>query len=154
MDVSLIGLVKGQALVSGPNAPPLPFWASRGWTQEATELKADDDGDGGGDVAICHVPPGNPENAHTIHVGASAVDAHLRHGDTQGPCREGGAKGGDKAPGDHDDKAGAKGQGGHDDKGGAKGSSDGKDQGAGKGQSGGKSQSGSKNQEGGKGKGK
>ena len=32
-------------------------------------------------VVLCHIPPGNPENAHTIEVGESAVDAHLEHGD-------------------------------------------------------------------------
>ncbi len=33
-------------------------------------------------VAICHVPPGNPGNAHLITVGAPAVPAHVRlHGD-------------------------------------------------------------------------
>jgi ABC-type sugar transport system substrate-binding protein len=32
-------------------------------------------------VTICHIPPGNPENAHEITVGASAVPAHLAHGD-------------------------------------------------------------------------
>lgn len=37
-------------------------------------------------VTICHIPPGNPNNAHTITVGASAVDAHLAHGDYLGPC--------------------------------------------------------------------
>lgn len=37
-------------------------------------------------VTICHVPPGNPDNAHTIRVGAPAVDAHLAHGDTLGAC--------------------------------------------------------------------
>ncbi len=35
---------------------------------------------------LCHVPPGNPGNAHTISVGGKAADAHLRHGDTLGPC--------------------------------------------------------------------
>jgi hypothetical protein len=35
---------------------------------------------------ICHIPPGNPENAHTIVVGAPAVPAHLAHGDTLGAC--------------------------------------------------------------------
>jgi ferric-dicitrate binding protein FerR (iron transport regulator) len=37
-------------------------------------------------VTICHRPPGNPGNAHTITVGAPAVPAHLGHGDTLGPC--------------------------------------------------------------------
>lgn len=33
-------------------------------------------------VDICHIPPGNPENAHFITVGASAVPAHVEnHGD-------------------------------------------------------------------------
>ena len=37
---------------------------------------------------ICHVPPGNPANAHTIVIGCSAVDAHLRNhpGDSLGAC--------------------------------------------------------------------
>ena len=38
---------------------------------------------------ICHLPPGNTDNAQTIHVGSqSAVDAHLAHGDTLGACPE------------------------------------------------------------------
>jgi hypothetical protein len=37
-------------------------------------------------VTICHIPPGNPENAHTIVVGAAAVGAHLAHGDFEGEC--------------------------------------------------------------------
>ena len=37
-------------------------------------------------VNICHVPPGNPSNAHTISVSQSAVPAHLAHGDTLGAC--------------------------------------------------------------------
>lgn len=36
--------------------------------------------------AICHIPPGNPDNAHTIYVGPGAIAAHLAHGDTIGPC--------------------------------------------------------------------
>ena len=35
---------------------------------------------------LCHIPPGNPNAAHTITVGEPAVDAHLAHGDTEGPC--------------------------------------------------------------------
>jgi len=43
---------------------------------------------GGGEakVTICHIPPGNPDNAHTIEVGAAALGAHLAHGDTLGEC--------------------------------------------------------------------
>mgnify|MGYP001619380431 CR=1 FL=1 len=37
-------------------------------------------------VMICHIPPGNPNNAHTIIVGANAVNAHLAHGDYLGEC--------------------------------------------------------------------
>jgi len=40
----------------------------------------------GNNVAVCHVPPGNPAAAHTIHVGEPAVPAHLGHGDSLGPC--------------------------------------------------------------------
>lgn len=42
-----------------------------------------------GKVTICHVPPGNPDNAHTISVSPHAVDAHLGHGDYCGPCETG-----------------------------------------------------------------
>lgn len=41
-------------------------------------------------VVICHVPPGNPDNAHTIEVSENAVDAHLAHGDYLGACTTGG----------------------------------------------------------------
>ena len=38
-------------------------------------------------TTICHVPPGNPENAHTISIGIPAVRAHFaNHNDTPGPC--------------------------------------------------------------------
>ena len=37
-------------------------------------------------IIICHKPPGNPTNAQTIEVNASAVKAHLDHGDSMGPC--------------------------------------------------------------------
>lgn len=39
-----------------------------------------------GKVAVCHIPPGNPSNAHTIRVGQPAVRAHLAHGDALGDC--------------------------------------------------------------------
>ena len=39
-----------------------------------------------GKVTICHVPPGNPDNAHTISVGPNAANAHLAHGDSSVSC--------------------------------------------------------------------
>lgn len=37
-------------------------------------------------MTVCHIPPGNPGNAHTITVGTAAVPAHLNHGDSLGAC--------------------------------------------------------------------
>lgn len=39
-----------------------------------------------GKVKICHIPPGNPANRHTIWVSQNAVNAHLAHGDYLGDC--------------------------------------------------------------------
>ena len=51
-----------------------------------------DDCEGMGKVLMCHIPRGNPDNAHEICISASAVPAHLAHGDTEGGC--GGGPGG------------------------------------------------------------
>jgi len=40
----------------------------------------------GDKVTICHIPPGNPANAHEITVDAHAIPAHLAHGDNLGSC--------------------------------------------------------------------
>ena len=37
-------------------------------------------------VYVCHIPPGNPANAHTIHISINAVPAHLAHGCSVGAC--------------------------------------------------------------------
>jgi hypothetical protein len=38
-------------------------------------------------TTICHIPPGNPANAHTLCIGNPAVGPHLsHHGDYLGPC--------------------------------------------------------------------
>lgn len=38
-------------------------------------------------VVLCHFPPGNPDNAKTLTVGAKAARAHVyHHGDTLGAC--------------------------------------------------------------------
>ncbi len=39
---------------------------------------------------VCHVPPGNPGNAHSICVGSPAVSPHIaHHGDLLGACEVG-----------------------------------------------------------------
>ncbi len=37
-------------------------------------------------VDVCHIPPGNPDNAHTITISENAVEAHMEHGDRLGAC--------------------------------------------------------------------
>ncbi|MEK9185554.1 MAG: hypothetical protein AAB863_02150, partial [Patescibacteria group bacterium] len=38
-------------------------------------------------VEICHIPPGNPDNKHTITISENAAQTHINeHGDTLGPC--------------------------------------------------------------------
>jgi hypothetical protein len=61
------------AHAAGPTPAPTPDYTGASDPQKCT---------------ICHVPPGNPPNAHTITVGCSAVQAHLRNhpGDCLGPC--------------------------------------------------------------------
>jgi len=51
------------------------------------EEEEEDDLDDGAKVTLCHIPPGNPSKAKTITVGASAVPAHLAHGDYLGACK-------------------------------------------------------------------
>ena len=48
---------------------------------EATECPTSGNPD---KVLVCHVPPGNPDNAHDICIDDSAVTAHLAHGDYLG----------------------------------------------------------------------
>ncbi len=44
-------------------------------------------------VTVCHVPPGNPDNAHDITISPRALDAHLAHGDRVGSCASAAAGG-------------------------------------------------------------
>ncbi|MBU0486390.1 MAG: hypothetical protein KKD31_00390, partial [Bacteroidetes bacterium] len=39
-------------------------------------------------LLICHIPPGNPENPHTICIKKNALEAHKAHGDYCGPCND------------------------------------------------------------------
>jgi hypothetical protein len=38
-------------------------------------------------VDVCHFPPDNPSNFHTIVVSSNAVASHLAHGDQLGACQ-------------------------------------------------------------------
>jgi hypothetical protein len=56
--------------------------------EDETEEQAEEDSE---QYTVCHKPPGNPENARTIQVGSrSALESHLAHGDSRGPCSEDG----------------------------------------------------------------
>lgn len=48
-----------------------------------------------GSFTICHRPPGNPDNSHTLTVDAGSLQAHLGHGDTLGACGSGDGGGDD-----------------------------------------------------------
>jgi len=41
-------------------------------------------------IEICHVPPGNLDNAHTLSISVNAMRAHLAHGDYIDECTENG----------------------------------------------------------------
>lgn len=53
-----------------------------------------------GQITICHVPPGNPANAHTLVVGGPAWNGHRNHrGDYLGACHgQGDPDGGTQPP--------------------------------------------------------
>jgi hypothetical protein len=42
----------------------------------------------GDKITICHIPPGNPENAHSIEIDIHAWPAHEAHGDVIGDCSQ------------------------------------------------------------------
>jgi hypothetical protein len=54
------------------------------WKKE--NEKHDDDDEEHDKVKICHIPDGNPANAHTIEISESALASHLDHDDTLGAC--------------------------------------------------------------------
>ncbi len=39
-----------------------------------------------GKVNVCHVPPGNPRDAHVISIDPDSAGDHLAHGDNLGAC--------------------------------------------------------------------
>jgi hypothetical protein len=58
-----------------------------GTVEHSAHLRACNPGDQK-KTTICHIPPGNPANAHTLCIGNAAVPAHLNnHGDYLGACQ-------------------------------------------------------------------
>ncbi|HYZ90231.1 MAG TPA: hypothetical protein VE620_13110 [Myxococcales bacterium] len=66
----------------------LSIGASVAWAAGTAPLKAKPrQGTGyAGKVTICHHTHSKKHPFHTITVSANAVPAHMRHGDTLGPC--------------------------------------------------------------------
>jgi hypothetical protein len=81
---------------ASPTSPTRETAGGADGTGRAAAARVGDEAAGGVEkVTICHIPPGNPENAHTIVVGAPAVPAHIEeHGDSVGECGGGGGGGG------------------------------------------------------------
>jgi len=55
-------------------------------------------------ITICHYPPGNAYNNHTITIGTPAWPAHLAHGDVLGACSDGNEDNGDDDGDDGDNQ--------------------------------------------------
>lgn len=87
----LVGGCGGTGQDEGTGAPSLQgdnlsAGGSRGGGSTTADDSSSTAGDDDGKVTVCHIPPGNPANAHTIRVGQPAVRAHLKHGDRLGAC--------------------------------------------------------------------
>jgi hypothetical protein len=72
-----------EALVAALNACHL----NDGTVDHTAEIRACTPAEETHKTTICHLPPGNPSNEHTLCVGTPAVPAHLDHGDYLGPCK-------------------------------------------------------------------
>ena len=64
--------------LSGTDAP-------HGWYVECSEIALVGESHSES-VDVCHIPPGNPANAHTITINEKALSKHLAHGDNIGAC--------------------------------------------------------------------
>ena len=83
-----VAISSTSAIVGAVWADNNGFRSGSAYLFDAAGASACQDSDGDGRVTICHIPPGNPDNAHTISVSVKAVPAHLAHGDYCGPCPE------------------------------------------------------------------
>jgi hypothetical protein len=79
----------GALLFAGCIASSDPQDGSAAAAREASSAEDEAAKGGVAKIMVCHIPPGNPANHHTIIVGLPAVDAHLAHGDKLGFCANG-----------------------------------------------------------------
>lgn len=78
--INIIVIYQIQPVIIVPPSPP-------GGGDDDDDDDDDDSNAGNGRVTICHYPPGNPSERHTITVGRKAWEQeHSKHGDTLGPC--------------------------------------------------------------------
>jgi hypothetical protein len=92
---ALTGAITGTPTTAGTStftAQVIDALAATATKTLTIEIADEEDGAESGDrqekVTVCHIPPGNPDNAHTITVGEPALEAHLAHGDTEDECPE------------------------------------------------------------------
>lgn len=53
---------------------------------DASDLDVIPEDYAGKKIEICHIPPGNPDNAHTLSISVNALRAHLAHDDYVDEC--------------------------------------------------------------------
>jgi len=68
---------------------PCPSEESDDNDNSNSNSNSNSNGNGNNNIAVCHVPPGNPENQHTLYISQSAVTTHLtQHTDYLGMCAD------------------------------------------------------------------
>ncbi len=68
---------------------PVTALPSGSWiwtTKESSTSTSEGEGLSGSSISVCHIPPANPANGHTLHVTSNALQSHLNHGDVLGSC--------------------------------------------------------------------
>ncbi|MCH7850270.1 MAG: hypothetical protein IH845_01355 [Nanoarchaeota archaeon] len=81
-----LGIFNTNITVEGEIDTETGEFRTRGKPWWAFLVRGEDSDQFGSKVSLCHIPKGNPASMHTITVGAPAVKAHLRHGDTLETC--------------------------------------------------------------------
>ncbi|MDD5026770.1 MAG: thrombospondin type 3 repeat-containing protein [Candidatus Peribacteraceae bacterium] len=82
------------------SVPDDPNASSISSLSSSTSSESSSIGSEGEQIVVCHYPPGNRKNVHTLTIDASAWTAHKGHGDRLGACEE--DKDGDGVSNDND----------------------------------------------------